>query len=841
MANAFPAPSAAWQNSSIWGNSGIGGFQNTRDAVGVRDSNDTYAVGTSGSSVLASAEAGTWGSRAGTWNSTDTTQIRNTSGQTSPNRTRSDLSMLDLTNYYTTTQRVLGSSKQGAALDSANGPFKYASQFSDFADDKDGGNSFGGKTEQTHQRFTGSQRPGQDQSFLGSVGGGHSRESNGEGDLHGQNNSFPEFSYGTSQAPAHTQRPSLNGPSTSFHSQNSRSFDNGVRKQTSEDDVTDQLGRMAVGAGLNGASAGLQSYGNGGQDFQLNPGSQTWDHGQTFDPNGVPFGRRPSQVDRSSPSGSIYRGGAGAGLNSPMSFTGTPQPGPDSWPRPVSRDHRLGPDNDRRGFHQSLAPQQPFFAPNTYYNANYPQFAPSPYDSPYGSARPPMQYSGYQVPVPQYPFGPGGVAPVRPSRDQDPVRGLRSIKLEEFRSSSKSSKRYELKDIYDYIVEFSGDQHGSRFIQTKLETANSDDKDQVFSEILPNAVVLMKDLFGNYVIQKFFEHGNQVQKQALAAKMKGKVIELSMQMYACRVVQKALSCVLVEQQAELVSELEPEVLQIVKDQNGNHVIQKIIQTVPREHTDFIFDCFKGRVSELSQHTYGCRVIQRALEWGSEADKTAIMRELHGCAQLLITDQYGNYVTQHVITAGSDEDRARMVSLVMAQLPTLSKHKFASNVVEKCIVNGTPEQQCQIRDRFMEKGEDGNVFLVSLIKDQFGNYVLQTLINTLQGQDKDVLVNEVKPLLASCKKACQGKQIAAIDRLTTAINNATPSSTAPTSPGLHVDVHSQVPTPNLTMGPNSPSSSPPSTSDSAIEETVQPDTKVTVTSISLGLEPQAERS
>lgn len=179
-----------------------------------------------------------------------------------------------------------------------------------------------------------------------------------------------------------------------------------------------------------------------------------------------------------------------------------------------------------------------------------------------------------------------------------------------------------------------------------------------------------------------------------------------------------------EQQAELVSELEPEVLQIVKDQNGNHVIQKIIQTVPREHTDFIFDCFKGRVSELSQHTYGCRVIQRALEWGSEADKAAIMRELHSCAQLLITDQYGNYVTQHVITAGSDEDRARMVSLVMAQLPTLSKHKFASNVVEKCIVNGTAEQQREIRDRFMEKGEDGNVFLVSLIKDQFGNYVLR---------------------------------------------------------------------------------------------------------------------
>lgn len=62
-------------------------------------------------------------------------------------------------------------------------------------------------------------------------------------------------------------------------------------------------------------------------------------------------------------------------------------------------------------------------------------------------------------------------------------------------------------DIVGSIVEFSGDQHGSRFIQQKLETANSEEKQLVFDEILPNALQLMTDVFGNYVIQKFFEHG----------------------------------------------------------------------------------------------------------------------------------------------------------------------------------------------------------------------------------------------------------------------------------------------------------------------------------------------
>lgn len=90
-------------------------------------------------------------------------------------------------------------------------------------------------------------------------------------------------------------------------------------------------------------------------------------------------------------------------------------------------------------------------------------------------------------------------------------------------------------------MEFSGDQHGSRFIQKELETANSDEKDQVFRELMSNSIQLMVDVFGNYVIQKFFQHGNQSQKRSLANQMKNRVLELSCQMYGCRVVQKVFT------------------------------------------------------------------------------------------------------------------------------------------------------------------------------------------------------------------------------------------------------------------------------------------------------------
>lgn len=118
----------------------------------------------------------------------------------------------------------------------------------------------------------------------------------------------------------------------------------------------------------------------------------------------------------------------------------------------------------------------------------------------------------------------------------DADKGSMSHALMEFRANKGA--RWELKSIYGHIVEFSGDQQGSRFIQKALETANSEEKEKVLQEVLPNAIQMMKDLFGNYVIQKLFEHGNMMQKKVLATQMQGKVPDLSNQMYACRVVQK---------------------------------------------------------------------------------------------------------------------------------------------------------------------------------------------------------------------------------------------------------------------------------------------------------------
>jgi mRNA-binding protein PUF3 len=182
-----------------------------------------------------------------------------------------------------------------------------------------------------------------------------------------------------------------------------------------------------------------------------------------------------------------------------------------------------------------------------------------------------------------------------------------------------------------------------------------------------------------------------------------------------------------------VKELEHSVLKCVKDQNGNHVIQKAIERVPAEHVQFIVDAFTGHVASLATHSYGCRVIQRMLEHCSDDVRGSILEELHTCVPSLIQDQFGNYVSQHIIKHGTTEDRDKVIKLVMSNLINLSKHKFASNVVEVCAEYGSEEQKRAIVVRFLEPttgpGPRESI-AISMVKDNFGNYVIRKLSFTV---------------------------------------------------------------------------------------------------------------
>ncbi|KAI0105515.1 ARM repeat-containing protein [Nemania sp. FL0031] len=841
--NLGPFTSSTWQSNAIWGRPGIGGSRNSNQDASFRDADELSPTAPSGSAQLNGfSESGPW-PRA-VWGPTNTSP-----NDPSPPHTKNSFSyhFSENSNLRTTGQTSgLGNIMRPPGSGGSPTSLRYNAAVGAPSNEERGGSGMYGApgTSQLGSDAPGSNRRNStDPNFSGvgrdRIGGFPSRrpETNGTTmtSQYGESRQY-SFSQGSHTQPQH-QRPSVSNVSVSMAPETTRGQPLPYSSDSVQTSLSESLNRNLkledTAESLNGYVS--NGYGNSpSQPFQLNPGSQSWqqdmNHGTRgfgyptqqdgwIEPPAAPYsGAKRGSIERSSPATNSYR----THLNSPRNLSGTPNSRMDLLPRPTPRNPNMSPDVDRQqpGFQYPLQTSG-FFPP--------PHFASHP------------QYYEHYTQVPNYrgqiQNGYGGqvnYVGVRTNRDKDSSQGARSLLLEEFRSLNKSNRRYELKDLRGHIVEFSGDQHGSRFIQDKLTAANSEEKEHVFREIESNAVQLMKDVFGNYVIQKFFEHGNQVQKKLLAAQMKGKVCELSVQMYSCRVVQKALEHVLVEQQKEIVEELRSSVVQVAKDPNGNHVVQKVILMFPGLCIPFIMEAFQGQIERLSTDGYACRVIQRILEKGTDDEKKKLMADIHPCSAKLMTDQYGNYVIQHIISHGKLEDRSIMIHQAIDRALLLSRHKYASNVVEKCIQYGTADERSAIRTKFTAGG-DGHNQLQAIVKDQFGNYVIQKLLDFLEGEEKAIFAREVKAVVPQLRRQGNGRQNTALERLVGACEavasvsaptngtngSTTTTGTAPSTPNLAVEVSSNVPTPLLTTEQNSPqSSSPPSTSISTADEATE---------------------
>ncbi|GER35187.1 pumilio domain-containing protein [Striga asiatica] len=354
-----------------------------------------------------------------------------------------------------------------------------------------------------------------------------------------------------------------------------------------------------------------------------------------------------------------------------------------------------------------------------------------------------------------------GAAPQKEKNTQMPLN-LRNVKGESSGSSTKGrfesllemlknnkSKSLELSDILGHVVELSMDQYGSRFIQQKLECATVEEKTKILVEIIPSARSLMID---------FFEHGTESQRKELAGHLIGHVLPLTLQMYGCRVIQKALEVIDVEMQTKMVAELDGSVMKCVHDQNGNHVIQKCIECVPQDNIQFIITPLFGQIVNLSTHTYGCRVIQRVLEHCDDPKtQETIMGEIMSSVCKLAQDQYGNYVIQHVVQQGKPHERSAIIGKLAGQIVKMSQQKFASNVIEKCLTFGGPEER-QLLVNEMLGLTDENEPLQAMMKDPFGNYVVQKVIETCDDKSRELILSRIKVHLSALKKYTYGKHI-----------------------------------------------------------------------------------
>ncbi|PSC74804.1 hypothetical protein C2E20_2398 [Micractinium conductrix] len=333
--------------------------------------------------------------------------------------------------------------------------------------------------------------------------------------------------------------------------------------------------------------------------------------------------------------------------------------------------------------------------------------------------------------------------------------------LDEYKAT-REARAWTLQELQGHLYPFCRDQHGSRLVQQQLEGADPALVSELFGEVRHKLLPLMVDVFGNYVVQRFLERGGPEVHAAVAEAMRGKVLPLALQMYGCRVVQKALEVFPMEERVSIVGELSGHTLRCVRDQNGNHVVQKCIECVqPSEPARPMIEAIVAKVQPLSTHTFGCRLVQRVLEHCSIPElRERVIAEVLGNALQLSHDQYGNYVVQHLVTKGPADARDAIVAKAAPQVMTLAQHKYASNVVEACLKRGEQRHRDAIIEQMIADARARPTALTALMRDQYGNYVVQRGLEVATPPQRAALLAVIQPHLDTLRKYAYGKHIAA---------------------------------------------------------------------------------
>lgn len=301
-----------------------------------------------------------------------------------------------------------------------------------------------------------------------------------------------------------------------------------------------------------------------------------------------------------------------------------------------------------------------------------------------------------------------------------------------------------LSDIFDHIIEVAKDQKGSRFIQDVYCMSSDFDKQQIFEEIKDASKLLMFDKFANYVIQKIFEHGLDFQKEALSLQIKGSMLSLSMDDHACRVIQKMIENVKTPTRLELVAELKENVEKLIHNRNGNHVIQKVIECLPEKHLGFIIEEIDENFYAFCKHKYGCRVIDKLIEFCKSelVDEIIEKQVIDENLQELTTHASGNYVIQSILMHGKTSHKKKVVSFFKNNLLKFATQKYSSNVIECCFKFCSNAQRKELIKELQKSNKSGPSNLEKMLKDRFGNYVIQKMLEKLDKFDRESVINKI---------------------------------------------------------------------------------------------------
>jgi hypothetical protein len=187
----------------------------------------------------------------------------------------------------------------------------------------------------------------------------------------------------------------------------------------------------------------------------------------------------------------------------------------------------------------------------------------------------------------------------------------------------------------------------------------------------------------------------------------------------------------------IINAIKDSLIELSYDKFGTHILEKIISCFENEYIEFIFDFVEKNFLLLSNHINGICIVKKIVSYKNKKDfHEKIKKIINDNAINLIQHPYGNYVIQTLIDYWEIDEILLITSNFKNKFTFLSNLKYSSNVVEKLM----EKSEIILKDYINEICKDGKIS--EIMKNNFGNYVIQKALKISVNEDKKKLIEEV---------------------------------------------------------------------------------------------------
>jgi hypothetical protein len=255
--------------------------------------------------------------------------------------------------------------------------------------------------------------------------------------------------------------------------------------------------------------------------------------------------------------------------------------------------------------------------------------------------------------------------------------------------------------------------HRGRYVLiSALRLQHVDKVQAIFDEIVPQLVHVVADQHGSHVVRTMVEFLNEAQVTAFVASLSRELI-----------LNLATS-----------SQHTRRILQVLFERHRCAALQSVV------------DVMSENCVGLATTQQGCIAVMRVLENAIDCQKTQLLMALAPRLAALAMDPYGNYVVQSIAQHFNRDTGSEVIEQAFAgHWVALSRNKYASNVMEKVLNAATPLTRKAILDNLIYDQEN----LTAIMGDGFGNFVLQSIIDTCTtGTEFRKIQDKIRPNLSA---------------------------------------------------------------------------------------------